>query len=370
MDTDKQTRAPAVPGVEPLEPASRRLTPSRQRMRRRTGSGDRALDEKIRALVEEAHPADADLLEDLVQTAFRMARTSNRGEMKLVARSFRELGRAFRIFAPYRDRRKVSIFGSARTLAEHAEYGTARDFAHEMAQRGWMVITGAGPGIMAAGHEGAGKENSFGVGIKLPTEQAANEFIAHDPKLIDFKYFFTRKITFMKESDAFALLPGGFGTMDEAYELLTLMQTGKTAIRPVILLETPGGTYWADWMDFVHHHLVDAALVSPEDIAFFKLARSVDDAIGEIERFYRNYHSARYVGERLVLRLRRAPSHRQLDRLNVEFADVVSSGRIQVIPPTGEELRDGDCVELARVAFRAQHNFARIRQLIDALNDL
>jgi uncharacterized protein (TIGR00730 family) len=223
---------------------------------------------------------------------------------------------------------------------------------------------------MAAGHEGAGKENSFGVGIKLPTEQSANEFIAHDPKLIDFKYFFTRKITFMKESDAFALLPGGFGTMDEAYELLTLMQTGKTAIRPVILLETPGGTYWADWMDFVHHHLVDAALVSPEDIAFFKLARSVDDAIGEIERFYRNYHSARYVGERLVLRLRRAPSHRQLDRLNVEFADVVSSGRIQVIPPTGEESRDGDCVELARVAFRAQHNFARIRQLIDALNDL
>ena len=368
--TDKPTQPPVVPGVEPLEPASRRLTPSRQRMRRRTGSGDRALDEKIRALVAEADPDAPDLLEDLVETAFRMARTANRGEMKLVARSFRELGRSFRIFAPYRARRKVSIFGSARTLAEHAEYGSAREFAQRMAERGWMVITGAGPGIMAAGHEGAGKENSFGVGIKLPTEQAANEFIAHDPKLIDFKYFFTRKITFMKESDAFALLPGGFGTMDEAYELLTLMQTGKTAIRPVVLLETPGGTYWADWLEFIHHHLVDAGLVSPEDIAFFRLATSIDDAIAEIERFYRNYHSARYVGERLVLRLRRAPSSRQLDRLNVQFADVVSSGRIQAIAPTGEELRDADCIELARIAFRADHNFARIRQLIDALNEL
>ncbi|MHB8377918.1 MAG: LOG family protein [Dehalococcoidia bacterium] len=372
MDQKDETEAtpPAVTGIEPLEPKSRRLTATRQRMRRRTGSGERALDEQIRALVESAGAADPDLLEDIVETAFRMARTANRGEMKLVSRSFRELGRSFRIFAPYRARRKVSIFGSARTLTEHAEYTVARDFARQMAARGWMVITGAGPGIMAAGHEGAGAENSFGVGIKLPTEQSANEFIARDPKLIDFKYFFTRKITFMKESDAFALLPGGFGTMDEAYELLTLMQTGKTALRPVVLLDTPGGTYWSEWLEFVRRHIVDKGLASPEDMSLFKLAPTVDAGIAEIERFYSNYHSARYVGERLVLRLRRAPTPRQLDRLNVEFAGVVAAGKIQQIAATSEEVRDDDCVDLARVALHADHNFARIRQLIDALNDL
>ncbi len=370
MNSDAHQDPPAVPGIEPLEPASRRLTPTRQRMRRRTGSGDRALDAQIHALVESAGAADADLLEDIVETAFRMAKGANRGEMKLVSRSFRELGRSFRIFAPYRARRKVSIFGSARTLAGHAEYAVAREFARQMAARGWMVITGAGPGIMAAGHEGAGAENSFGVGIKLPTEQSANEFIARDPKLIDFKYFFTRKITFMKESDAFALLPGGFGTMDEAYELLTLMQTGKTAIRPVVLLDTPGGTYWREWLDFVRRHVVDKGLVSPDDMAFFTLAPSVEAAIAEIERFYRNYHSARYVGERLVLRLRRAPSPAQLERLNGDFADIVAAGKIQRIAATAEEVADDDCVALPRVALRADHNFARIRQLIDALNEI
>ncbi|MBF6600653.1 MAG: TIGR00730 family Rossman fold protein [Dehalococcoidia bacterium] len=367
MTTDNE---PAVPSIEPLEPASRRLSPTRQRMRRRTGSGDRVLDDRIRALIASAGMENADLLEDIVATAFRMARGANRGEMKLISRSYRELGRAFRIFAPYRTRQKVSIFGSARTLDQHAEYVAARDFAHEMAARGWMVITGAGPGIMAAGHQGAGADNSFGVGIKLPTEQSANEFIARDPKLIDFKYFFTRKITFMKESDAFALLPGGFGTMDEAYELLTLMQTGKTAIRPMVLLEPEGSTYWSDWVQFLRRHLVDNGLVSPADMAFFKLARSIDDGIAEIEHFYANYHSARYVGERLVLRVRRPPTRRQLARLNRDFADIVARGTIAVIPPTGEEARDADCLDLARVALYAQYDFARLRQLIDALNDL
>ena len=213
----------------------------RQRSRRRTGSGDPVIDQKIREFLDD--PAiqveNEDRLQDILETAFRMARTANRGEMKLVSRSLRELGRSFRVFAPYRGVRKVSIFGSARTPAGDPSYAITRDFAYEIASRGWMVITGAGPGIMAAGHEGAGKKNSFGVGIMLPFEQAANTFISGDPKLIDFKYFFTRKIAFMKESDAFVLCPGGFGTLDEAFELLTLMQTGKTAIRPVVLLDPP-----------------------------------------------------------------------------------------------------------------------------------
>jgi len=358
------------PGIEPLEPTSRRTTPTRQRMRRRSGSGDRVLDERIRQLVSEASIADSDLLEDIIETAFRMGRTANRGELKLVSRSFRELGRAFRIFAPYRGIRKVSVFGSARTAEQHHEYAMARDFSREIARRGWMVITGAGPGIMAAGHEGAGAAKSFGVGIKLPLEQGANGFIAGDPKLIDFKYFFTRKITFMKESDAFALLPGGYGTLDEAFELLTLMQTGKTAIRPVILLQPPGSDYWTEWIDFVRDDVVARGLASAEDLALFELAGSVDEAIRVIERFYSNYDSARYVGERLVLRLRRAPTPGQLEQLNRDFSHVLAGGRMEVIGVTPAEARDDDAVELARIALFANHEFGRIRQLIDALNQI
>ena len=367
---DKPHTEELVSGVEPLEPRSVRTSPSRQRIRRRTGSGDRIVDEKIRALLADIEVADCDLLQDVLETAFRMARTANRGEMKLISRSLRELGRAFRVFAPYRGVRKVSIFGSARTRQEDGEYALARDFSYEIASRGWMVITGAGPGIMAAGHEGAGKKNSFGVGIKLPIEQGANGFIAGDPKLIDFKYFFTRKITFMKESDAFVLLPGGYGTLDEGFELLTLMQTGKTAIRPVVLLEPEGGTYWREWARFIRSQLVDRNLASAEDMSLFEAAGSINDAVAIIERFYSNYDSARYVGERLIVRLKRAPNPAQLARLNDEFGDVVTTGRIEKTTITAEETRDGDVPDLARIALRPIHNFGRIRQLIDALNAL
>jgi len=367
---DKPASPAAVAGVEPLEPRSVRTSPTRQRLRRRTGSGDRQLDEKIRDLISSVEVDDADLLEDIVETAFRVARGANRGEMKLVARSLRELGRAFRIFAPYHGVRKVSIFGSARTTETDPEYAVARDFSRAIAQRGWMVITGAGPGIMAAGHEGAGAKASFGVGIKLPMEQSANGFIAGDPKLIDFKYFFTRKIMFMKESDAFVLLPGGYGTLDEGFELLTLMQTGKTAIRPVVLLQPPGNDYWDTWLEFIREHVVERALASPVDLSLFEVAGSVDAALAVIERFYSNYDSARYVGERLVLRLKRTPSRADLDRLNRDFADVVERGRIESISITPAEAKDADAPELARIAFFAHSNFGRIRQLIDALNQL
>lgn len=367
---DKPHTQELVPGVEPLEPRSVRTSPTRQRIRRRTGSGDRDIDAKIRALLDQVEVSDEDLLQDILESAFRMARSANRGEMKLVSRSLRELGRAFRVFAPYRAVRKVSIFGSARTQQEDSEYAIARDFSYEIASRGWMVITGAGPGIMAAGHEGAGKQKSFGVGIKLPIEQGANGFIAGDPKLIDFKYFFTRKITFMKESDAFVLLPGGYGTMDEGFELLTLMQTGKTAIRPVVLLEPAGGTYWQEWVRFVRSELVDRNLASREDLSLFESAGSIADAVAIIERFYSNFDSARYVGERLILRVKRAPSPTELSRLNDEFRDVVASGRIEKTAITADESRDGDAPELARLALRPLHNFGRIRQLIDALNAL
>lgn len=364
-ETERQAQ-----GVEPLEPTSVRTSPTRQRIRRRVGSGDATIDARIADLMASVEIENADLLQDTIETAFRIARTANRGEVKLVRRSLHELGRAFRVFAPYRGVRKVSVFGSARTAQDDAEYAIARDFSYEIASRGWMVITGAGPGIMAAGHEGAGKRNSFGVGIKLPVEQGANSFISGDPKLIDFKYFFTRKITFMKESDAFVLLPGGYGTMDEGFELLTLMQTGKTAIRPVVLLEPEGGDYWRHWIDFVKAQLVDRKLASVEDLSLFECANNIPDAVAIIERFYANYDSARYVGERLVIRLQRAPTEAQLATLNEEFRGVVAAGRIEPIAITTAEARDGDGVDLARIALRPVHNFGRIRQLIDALNEI
>ncbi len=367
--TDDQ---PVITGVEPLEPRSRRTTVTRQRMRRRTGSGDRTLDERIAELVASApfEVADADLLQQAIETMFRMARSANRAEMKLVSRSMRELGRAFRIFTPYRDRRKVSIFGSARTAAGDPHYAIAKDFAHEIAARGWMVITGAGPGIMEAGHAGAGADASFGVGIKLPVEQSANGFIAGDPKLIDFKYFFTRKIMFMKESDAFVLLPGGYGTMDEAFELLTLMQTGKTPIRPVVLLEPEDGTYWDEWLAFVQEHLIDRGLCAAEDLSLVEHAHTPADAVTVIERFYANYVSARYVGERLVIRLKRAPSKPELAGINDEFRDIVDRGHIERTRITPAESRDGDGIGLDRIALYPLPNFGRIRQLIDTLNAL
>ncbi len=369
---EKQQTEKVVQGVEPLEPQSVRTNTARQRSRRRTGSGDPAIDQKIREFLDD--PAiqveNEDRLQDILETAFRMARTANRGEMKLVARSLREMGRSFRVFAPYRGTRKVSIFGSARTPPDDPAYEITRAFAREIASRGWMVITGAGPGIMQAGHEGAGKKSSFGVGIMLPFEQGANPFIAGDQKLIDFKYFFTRKIAFMKESDAFVLCPGGFGTLDEAFELLTLMQTGKTAIRPVVLLDPPRGRYWSEWLDFVRDHLIGARLASPEDLAFFEAADNVEHAASVIERFYSNYDSARYVGERLVVRMKRAPSPGQLAWLNTEFADIVKSGEIEPVNASPAEVKDGDVPDLARIAWLPRHNFGRIRQMIDAINGL
>ncbi len=363
-DGDKAEITP----VEPLEPLSRRTNATRQRLRRRTGSGDRDLDQKIADLVATVDVADADLLQQGVETLFRMSTVANRAEMKLVSRSLRELGRAFRIFAPYRAKRKVSLFGSARTPADHGDYRIAREFGETIVARGWMVITGAGPGIMEAGHEGAGAANSFGVGIKLPMEQGANGFIAGDPKLIDFKYFFNRKIMFVKESDAFVLFPGGYGTLDEGFELLTLMQTGKAAIRPVVLLEPEDGTYWEEWLTFVREHLVERGLCSMEDLSLVESAHSAEAAAAIIERFYSNYNSARYVGERLVIRVRRAPSKEQLAQINEQFADLVLRGHITAIGITPEESRDGDNPDLERIAFFPRSNFGRLRQLIDALN--
>jgi uncharacterized protein (TIGR00730 family) len=334
-------------------------------------TGDADLDRMIAEVVRAAKvEPDEDLVFEMVVSALRMGReAADRGELKLVNAALKELRYSFHVFEPYTDTRKLSIFGSARTETDSPEYDAARRMGAAMAEQGWMVITGAGPGIMAAGIEGAGAENSFGVNILLPFEATASELIVGDPKLINFKYFFTRKLMFLKESHGFALLPGGYGTMDETFELLTLMQTGRAPIAPVVLLDPPGSTYWETWRDFVDRELRERWLISPDDLALFLITDDVDEAVREIVGFYRRYHSSRYVGRRIVLRLNEPLPSGLLEKLNADFADILDAGEIEEIEATTSEIDDDDVVDLPRIALRFnRRHFSRLRQLIDQIN--
>jgi hypothetical protein len=339
--------------------------------RRRYRTGDESLDAKIAELVEASGtPNDADLLTEMLTSCFRVARDrADRGEMKMVNAALKEFAYAFKVFKAYRGVHKVSIFGSSRSQTDEPNYDCARQFARAMAERGWMVITGAGPGVMEAGHEGAGAERSFGAAIRLPMEVEPNVVIEGDPKLINFKYFFTRKVTFLKESHAFALFPGGFGTLDETFELLTLMQTGKSDLHPVVLLESEGEHYWEEWARFVERHLAGHGLISREDMDLVYITDSIEAAVAEIEGFYRNYHSQRFVDGTLVLRLQRLPDEAALARLSAEFADILRSGAMRSIAPSEAEVVEGDFPDLPRLALDFnQRGYGRLRHLIDALN--
>ncbi|HEX3946345.1 MAG TPA: TIGR00730 family Rossman fold protein [Acidimicrobiales bacterium] len=292
------------------------------------------------------------------------------GDLKIADAALAEMTEAFRVFRPYRTVRKVTMFGSARTRPEDPVYVLARDLAAHLAGAGWMVVTGAGPGIMAAGTEGAGRDRAFGVNIRLPHEAGANPFIAQDPKLVEMRYFFTRKLMLIKESHAYAVLPGGFGTQDECYELLTLLQTGKAEPAPVVLVETPGGSYWHGWRRFLDEETIRPGWVSPEDVALFRVVNTVEEAAAEVLGFYRNYHSCRWVGNLLVLRLQVAPSQAELAELNRRFADIVVAGNLRPVAPFRPERSSHDHLELPRVALRFdKFHFARLRMLIDALNE-
>ncbi len=333
-------------------------------------TGDDALDQQIAELVAVSGvEPDGDLVSEMVVSALRMGReAADRGELKLVNSALKELRYSFLVFEPYTHTRKVSMFGSARIHEGTAGYECAREIGERIAGQGWMVITGAGPGIMAAGIEGAGAENSFGVNIVLPFEQQANWFIADDPKLINFKYFFTRKLMFLKESHGFVLLPGGFGTMDEAFELLTLLQTGRSPLVPVILLDPKGSTYWRRWREFVVDELAGRGLIAEHDLALFTITDSMEEAVAELVSFYRVYHSSRWVGRRLVLRLNRPLPDALLERINAEFADVVA-GPIEPIEATQSEIHDHDHVELPRISLEFdKRSYARLRRLVDVIN--
>jgi uncharacterized protein (TIGR00730 family) len=342
-----------------------------KRAKRVYSTGDSHLDERLRELVADLPPTDAQLVFEMMTTAMRLAKDPiSRLDRKIANTALKEMRYAFSVFAPYRHVRKATIFGSSRTRKEDPEYALARDISRMLAEQDWMIVTGAGPGIMEAGHEGAGGARSFGVNILLPFEAVANPVIAGDPKLINFKYFFTRKLMFIKESDAFILMPGGFGTLDEAFELLTLIQTGKSDLHPIVMLDVPGGTYWKSFDRYVHDEILSHGYISESDLALFTYTDDVDQAVNEVLRFYRVYHSQRYVGDRLVLRLTRMPDDEDLKRLSDEFQDILD-GPIEPTDPSPGERRDGDVVDLPRIALEFDRIHAgRLRQLVDRLNDL
>jgi len=291
------------------------------------------------------------------------------GELKIVARTLQEMRAAFEMFAPYRGARRVATFGSARTQENDAIFRAAEAFARAIADAGFMVITGAGGGIMEACQRGAGRERSFGVNIRLPFEQHPNRVIHGDVKLVTFNYFFTRKLFFIKDTHAVALFPGGFGTLDEGFEVLTLLQTGKCQPMPLVLLDQPGGTYWKTWERYVQEHLLRRGLISPADIALFKVTDDCEEAAREITNYYRVYHSARYVKDLLVIRLHRALPPAIVAALAAEFADVIETGTIAPGAAFPVERDDPTAFHLPRLVFHFdRRSFGRLRTLINRIN--
>jgi uncharacterized protein (TIGR00730 family) len=290
--------------------------------------------------------------------------------MVLFKRSLAELRYAQRVFAPYRDVKKICIFGSARTQPTAPSYQCAIEFAHRMTESGYMVITGAGSGIMGAAQQGAGAEKSFGLNILLPFEQHPNEVIRNDPKLVTFRYFFTRKLTFLREASAVAVFPGGFGTLDEAMEVLTLLQTGKARLIPLVLIDEPRGTFWKNYVLYLREHLMGDSLISPDDFNLFKLTTSVTEARDEIARFYHNFHSYRFVGPYLVIRLQRALAENKLASLHREFADILSPpGEMFQRDALPQEANETGIAHLPRLCLTFNRiHYGPLRLLIDRLN--
>ncbi|MCX7804910.1 MAG: LOG family protein [Planctomycetota bacterium] len=328
--------------------------------------------EKIRELIGMyGSTEDEPLAMDMIVQVLKLVRDgATHPEWRMLSTAVRELRRAFKLFRPYRNVRKVSIFGSARVPRGAPEYVQAMNFSAEMVRRGFMVITGGGPGIMEAGHGGAGRERSFGVNIRLPFEQRANPIIEGDEKLINFRYFFTRKITFVREADAIALFPGGFGTHDEGFEALTLVQTGKSQMIPIVFIDRPGGTYWRAFADYIARYLLKPGYIEESDLSLFKVTDDVGFACDEICGFYRRYHSLRYIGDDLAIRMTSPLTEETVGRMNAGFSDIVEAGHIRQVQASARENRtEPEIKSLPRLRFRFnRRSFGRLRQLIDEIN--
>lgn len=308
------------------------------------------------------------LTTQMIQTSIRfLTEKHDTGQLKLITRAIKELRHAFNVFNQYPNTRRISMFGSARTPEDHPDYLLAKKFSALMAEQSWMCITGAAHGIMKAGLEGSTRQGGFGLSIRLPFEIPISEVIDEDPKHILFRYFFTRKLMFLSQADCVAALPGGFGTLDELFEVLTLMQTGKSEIIPVVLLEHPGGSYWRSWEHYINDHLLAGGLISSEDQFLYHITYSAEEAAKHVLHFYKRYHSSRYVGELLVIRLLTPLSETQLECLNNKFPMLLTSGSIQMSGPLQSEQ---EFPELPRLVFH--HNrryFGHLRAMIDHINN-
>jgi uncharacterized protein (TIGR00730 family) len=311
---------------------------------------------------------DGRLIRDILTTGLKLVSDGrDTGELKLLSASIKELRYALNVFADWREPHKVTIFGSARTRPDHPDYVAAVEFSRRMAEAGWLCITGAGDGIMKAGHEGPGRDASFGLAIRLPFETTANEVIKGDSKLINFRYFFTRKLMFVSQAEAVVAFPGGFGTQDELFESLTLVQTGKSSMVPLVLIEHEDGSYWKHWDNYVRRSLLDHGMIGADDLNLYYITRDMEDAVDHILRFYRNYHSSRYVRDDLVIRIRKPLKPGDIDRLNTEFLGLVKAGSITQRGPYDVET---DHPELPRIAFtHTRRSFGLVRRLIDRINE-
>lgn len=322
-----------------------------KRMRRGYKVGEKGMDSLIDKLTKlSAYPGTEYLLREIFTTVVKLGKeSSDRGDLKLVNNTLKELRYSFKIFSPYRNVKKVVIFGSARSKKGSSEYKMAEEFAKKITEKGYMLVTGGGPGVMEAGNKGAKRGADFGLNIRLPFEQKTNPYLDEKEKVINFKYFFTRKLIFIKETDATVLFPGGFGTNDEGFEALTLIQTGKSKPRPIVLIGPKGSTYWASWKHFMNNQLVKNGFIKKEDFYLFSVEKDVDKAIEYIENFYKVYHSIRYISGLTVIRLNKKISEKTLNFLNQEFKGILTRGKIIFSTALEEEVQRGECLDLPRL---------------------
>ncbi|MGD0336543.1 MAG: TIGR00730 family Rossman fold protein [Candidatus Omnitrophota bacterium] len=333
---------------------------------------DKATDDSIAQLAKLCSSAATEsLLQEILTTCVKLGmESSDIGDLKLINNCLKELRYSFKIFSPYRHIKKAIIFGSARSKKDSAEYKMAEEFAQKITKKGYMVVTGGGPGVMEAGNKGAEPGKDFALNIRLPFEQKPNPYLDEKERLINFKYFFTRKLIFIKETDATLLFPGGFGTNDEGFEALTLMQTGKSRPRPLILMEPEGSAYWAGWIRFIEEQLAGNGFINKQDLNLFQVAHSADEAVKYIEDFYKVYHSLRYVAGMTVLRLNRPLSDKALDSINNEFKDILTEGRIMPSPALEEELKDKEYPDLPRLVMKFNlRDYGRLFELIRVINE-
>ncbi|PIQ87902.1 MAG: TIGR00730 family Rossman fold protein [Candidatus Omnitrophica bacterium CG11_big_fil_rev_8_21_14_0_20_43_6] len=333
--------------------------------------GDPAIDNLIAELVSKSCQLGTEtLLREILTTSVKLGKEStDKGDLKLVNNALKELRYSFKIFSPYREVKKVIIFGSARSSNNSAEYKMAEELSLRLTAQGYMIVTGGGPGVMEAGNKGAGLGKDFALNIRLPFEQKPNPYIDEKEKLINFKYFFTRKLIFVKETDATAVFPGGFGTLDEGFEMITLMQTGKSRPRPIVLMEPKGSTYWTDWLHFVKKQLVKQGFIKKEDLGLFQVVKTVEAAVKYIDDFYRVYHSIRYVFGLAVLRLNRDISEKTLTLINREFKDILINGEIKRSAPTAKEIQEKEFLNLPRLVMNFNlRDFGRLCQMIQVIN--